>query len=215
MSSTLHKKLIAKSRNVFGNSAKKIRRNGEVLGVVYGYGLKESLPIQIDYRSFEKTLKTEGSTGVVDIDLDGKKISSLIHSVQFHPVTEQIQHVDFIAVNMRQNVEATVPLTFVGVSLAVKQDGAVLNKLYESVTVEALPDNIPHEIEVNVESIENLDSIITIADIAKFLPSNVKIMEDPEDVVVSAQIIAEIPDEETPTPETIIETGVDTEEKKD
>ncbi|GAB4144607.1 MAG: hypothetical protein OHK0017_03290 [Patescibacteria group bacterium] len=203
MSGTAHQTLKATRRDVLGNSSKKLRKSGNILGVVYGHGLKESVPVIFAYNDFEKIARISGSTSVVEVVLDNKKIPTLIHQLQYHPVKDTYVHVDFLAVNLKQAVEAKVPLVITGVSRVVKEDGAVLNKTVEFVTVSALPDKIPHEIELDAAGIDTINDVLHISDVAQLLPEGVTVVDDLEMVVLSAAFIVDEP-ETTETPETQI-----------
>jgi large subunit ribosomal protein L25 len=202
MSTPTHSTLKVQQRTQLGNIGKKLRRQGLLPAVIYGFNIKAPINISMPYNDFEKVYRNSGSTSVVDIDIDGKKVHTLVQDLQFHPVKDTYIHVDFLAVNMKKVVEAEVPLVFTGVPVPVKQDGAILNKTLEYVLVSALPDSIPHEIEVDLGLIKELSDVIHVSDLK--VGSGVEIITDPEDVIASVQFAAE----ETPdvTPETIVGT---------
>lgn len=211
MSSTTHSILKAQTRTLLGNIGMKLRRQGLIPAVVYGFNIDSPLHISLAYNEFEKIHRVAGSTTVVDLEIDGKKFNTLIHDLQYHPVKDTIIHVDFLAVNMKSSVEAEVPLVFVGVALPVKQDGASLNKTIERVLVSALPDSIPHEIEVDLSLIQSLNDVIRVSDLK--VPKGVKIILDAEDVIATVQFVAENPDDNT-TPETVVGVETTVEESK-
>jgi large subunit ribosomal protein L25 len=100
------------------------------------------------------------------------------------PVKYVPVHADLYVVEKGQKVHVEVPLTFVGVSNAVKNMGANLVKVMHAVSVEADPTNLPQEIEVDITKLENLDSNITVADIN--LPKGVELYHvNADDVVAS------------------------------
>lgn len=207
MSANTHQSLQVSQRDQLGNSSKKLRRHGLILGVVYGHNFQKSISISLSYGQFEKVYRTAGSTGVIDLELDGKKVPTLVHDLQYHPVTDNYLHVDFLAVNLKTAVEATVPLVFTGVSRVVKEDGAALNKMLESVQVMALPDLIPHELEVDISPIVDIHTVIRVSDLIAQLPKGVEILDELSEVIASASFVVE-QDESTETPETVVETGV-------
>lgn len=204
MSTTTHSNLKVQSREQLGNIGKKNRRLGLVPAVIYGYNIKSPINISIPYNDFEKVFRNSGSTSVVDLDIDGKKIHTLVHDLQYHPVKDTYLHIDFLAVNMKKLVETEVPLVFTGVPVPVKQDGAVLNKTIEYVTVSALPDSIPHEIEVDLSMILTPNDVIKVKDLK--VGAGVEIITDLEDVIASVQFATE--ETEDVTPETIVGTPV-------
>jgi len=202
MSTTTHSNLKVQPRDQLGNIGKKNRRLGLVPAVIYGYNIKSPINISIPYNDFEKVFRNTGSTSVVDLEIDSKKIHTLVHDLQYHPVKDTYLHIDFLAVNMKKLVETEVPLVFTGVPVPVKQDGAVLNKTIEFVMVSALPDSIPHEIEVDLSMIKTASDVIRVSDLV--VGSGVEIISDPEDVIATVQFVGE--ETETLTPETIVGT---------
>lgn len=202
MSTSTHSNLKVQPRDQLGNIGKKLRRKGLVPAVIYGYNIKTPINISIPYNDFEKVHRTSGSTTVVDIEIDGKMIHTLVQDLQYHPVKDTYLHIDFLAVNMKKVVEAEVPLVFIGVPVPVKQDGAILNKSLEHVLVVALPDSIPHEIEVDLSLIQTPSDVIHVKDLK--VGAGVEIVTDLEDVIASVQFAEE--EVETVTPETIVGT---------
>ena len=204
MSTANHSSLTATPRVILGNSGKKFRKNDLIPAVIYGHGLDSSIHISLKYNEFVKVYRNSGNTSVVDIDLDGKKIHTLVHDVQYHPVKDTYIHIDFLSVNMKKPVEAEVPLNFVGTPVPVKQDGAILQKIIESVTVLALPDSIPHELEVDLSKIETISSVFQVKDL--ITPKGVSVLNEPDEVIASVNYAQE--EQESVTPETVIGTPV-------
>ena len=158
-----------------------LRNNGMVPAVVYGAGV-ENTPISVQMAEFKKVYKQAGETATIELSLDGKKIPVIIHDLQRHPVKDTAQHVDFLAVDLTQTIEAEIPLLFTGVSNAVKA-GGVLVKVMHEVTVSALPANIPQEIKVDISKLETLEDNVFVKDIT--LPANVSMVSNLEDVVAA------------------------------
>ncbi|MBP9691340.1 50S ribosomal protein L25, partial [Candidatus Woesebacteria bacterium] len=99
------------------------------------------------------------------------------------PVTEDILHVDFRKVNLRQKIEASVPLHLINTSEAVERKNGVLLTQLNEVTVNALPAHIPHEIEVDLAVLVEIGDAIRISDLAK--SEEYEIMDDADRVIVS------------------------------
>ena len=203
MSSASHLTLKSQPRTLLGNIGKKLRRTGLIPAVVYGYNITTPINISLAYNEFVKVHRNAGSTSVVDLEVDGKKIHTLVHDLQYHPVKDTYVHIDFLSVNLKKVVEADVPLVFVGVPAPVKQDGAVLNKSIEHITVSALPDSIPHEIEVDLSAIKDVNDAIHVGDLK--VGTGITIITDLEEVIASVQFAHDEADE-APTPETIVGT---------
>lgn len=123
--------------------------------------------IQLPTSMFYKTYKESGKTNVIDLTIDQKSTPVIIHSIDIDPVFNEARHIDFLAVDLKQKIQTQVPLVFVGEPIGVKEKGAVLVTNFEEIEVEALPDDIPSEIEINVESLEDIGDSITVESLPK------------------------------------------------
>lgn len=154
------------AREAQGKANKRLRREGIVPGVVYGKG-EGSTNVQVDAKTFETLYRAAGRTSVVKFRLPGasRASSGFIKSVQRHPLTRQALHVDYYLVNLNVEMEVDVPLVFVGDAPAVEETGGTLLHNLSSVHVKALPNDIPHEITVDVSTLTSLDVAIHVADL--------------------------------------------------
>ena len=168
-------------RTVFGKKNRTLRKNLNIPGVIYGEG-KDSLHVSVPSQLFLDVYRKAGETTIVECEVDGTKIPTLISDVSVHSVKDTILHVDFRRVNLKKKVETQVPVQVVGNSPAVKAGGVLLQQMQE-VTVEALPQNIPHEITVDISQIGEVGMDIKIAD----LPTSdtYVITDEPSRVLVS------------------------------
>jgi len=97
-------------------------------------------------------LHTEaGLNAIIEVDVEGDSVLTVAREVQRHPVRGNIEHLDFIEVRMDTEIEAEVGIEYVGVPLAVREDGAILETIEASITISALPTAIPSSIEVDIE----------------------------------------------------------------
>jgi large subunit ribosomal protein L25 len=144
----------------------------------------DSIAVEIPYGEFYKNFKVAGKTHVIDLKIGSKNtIPCIVHDLDIHPVTGNVRHVDFLAVNLKEKVVASVPLNYVGESNAVKQLGGVLNTTLNEISVSALPDNIPDEVVVDISKIETFSDVIKISDL--LIDKNYSILGDSEIVLVS------------------------------
>ena len=150
--------------------------------VIYGHGLKNNL-IDVDEKEFKKVFKEIGESALVELLIGKEKKPVLVHEIQKDPVTDKIIHIDFFQPSLTEEVEVEIPLVFEGVAPAEKDLGGTLNKNMLEVSVRALPQNLPHEIKVNVESLKTFEDHILIKDLA--LPQEVKVLKNPEEIVAS------------------------------
>ena len=158
----------------------KLRHEGKVPAIVYGYNV-ESTPIAIDGQIFSKLLRENGANTVITMTIDGKKVNTLVHSVQTNTFTHHVEHVEFLSVNMSEETEVETEIVLVGEAAGVKAGGVLAQNLY-TVIVSATPSNLPERIEVDVTNL-NLGDAITVAD----LPENndYKVVSDGEEQIAA------------------------------
>lgn len=153
-----------------------------IKAVVYGPAYP-STPIVINQKDFTKLYKEAGESSIVT--LKGLKVDQdvLIHEIQRNVRNGDIVHADFYAVKKGQKIKVGVPLVFVGVAEAVKAHGADLIKNIFEVEIEAEAKDLPHEIEIDLSVLKEIDDHITIGDIKA--PKGVKILDNEDDVIVT------------------------------
>lgn len=190
-----------------GKNLTNIRAEGSVPAVVYGAG-RETLSVSVSLRDFMKVHKEAGESGTVDLDLPTGKITVLIHDVVADPVKDFPQHIDFLAIDVTKPIQVSVPLEFVGTSPAVKGSLGTLVKVLHEVEVKGLSKDIPHSIEVDISSLDVLDSHISVGDLK--LPSGVEAIAKPADIVV---LIAAVKEEKEEAATAIDFTQIEVEKK--
>jgi len=161
---------------------KSLRKEGFMPAVCYGHK-KESIAIQIKKTDFIKAWKNAGESTVIKLSIPEGEMEVLIHDVDFDPLTDEPRHADFYIFEKGHKVEVEVPLEFIGVSPAVKDFAGVLMKILHEIKIEAEPVNLPHQIDVDISSITELEGQILAKDIV--LPKGVKLVENPEEVVIT------------------------------
>lgn len=178
--------LSVKTRSELGSKVEKIRENNLIPAVLYGHNIK-NLNLSINYNTFEKAYNDAGENTLIKLKVeDGetkKERVVLIHDVDKDPVTDRFIHIDFKQIKMDKPVNVEVSLSFVGESDAVKVDGGTLVKNIQSVEIEALPQDLIHDIEVDISMLKTFDDNIYIKDLK--VPDTVKLTADLEDVIVS------------------------------
>lgn len=199
-------KLTATAREA-GKNLTSIRAEGLVPAVVYGPG-RETVSIAVPTREFLKVLKEAGESGAVELTLPTGTITVLIHEVVNDPVKGTPQHVDFLAIDVTKPIEVSIPLEFVGVSPAVKGSLGTLVKVMHELHVRGLSKDLPHTIEVDISSLETLESQISISDIK--LPSGVTALGNASDAVV---LIAAVKEETEEAPAAIDFASIEVEKK--
>ncbi|MGL4759547.1 MAG: 50S ribosomal protein L25 [Patescibacteria group bacterium] len=203
---TTHAQLKSQTRTIVGNKVKTFTKLGLSPAVIYSKSFP-STPLTLNTRDFLKVYKETGRTGVIDLDIDGKITPCLVHDINVHPVKKTLRHVDFYAVNLKEKLRTEVPIEFIGEAPGVKEFGALLNFNIEKLEIEALPDQIPDEIQIDISSLVDFDSEIRVSDIPT--SKTYTIIEDSETLV--SNLVAQSEEEETETP--VTEVGTD--EKSD
>lgn len=152
--------------------------------MLYGHDL-DSMSVQVEEKEFSRVFNQTGSTSLVMVTINSTEHPVLIREVQYHPLKNKALHIDFYQVRMDEEITAEVPLTFVGESAAVKDLGGVFVRNMDSIEVEALPQNLPHDIEVDISSLNTFEDIIHVRDLK--LPEGVKTLQEIEEVVALVQ----------------------------
>lgn len=168
-------------RKKVGNSTD-LRKAGSIPAVFYGKK-QASSPISVKTSEFIKVWKEAGESSVISLVGSLGTVDALIHDVDIDPVTEIPQHADFYVFEKGKKIEVNIPLAFVGVSPAVKDLSGNLVKVMHELAIEASPENLPHEIEVDISTLVNFDSQILAKDI--ILPKGVTLASVEDEVVAS------------------------------
>jgi large subunit ribosomal protein L25 len=161
-------------------AARRLRRAGQVPGVLYGGG-DEALAFAVDARALRYALAARGA--VVELELDGSTTPVVLKDAQRHPVRGEMLHVDFLRVRLDVAIAATVGLELVGAEDAPGvREGGVLEHVTREVTIEALPTDIPERLEADVSALE-INDTLTLAAVTP--PAGVKILDDVDETVVA------------------------------
>lgn len=171
--------LLATSREP-GHSrhARRLRREGLVLGTVYGGG-KDPASFQIDARTLRNALAHSGA--VIDLQIDGAAAESVVLKERVrHPVTGDTLHIDLLRVDLNKTIESQVVVELIDIEESDVKVGGVLENAIQSVTVEAKPNDIPDVIQHSIAGLE-VGGTVTLGDIKA--PEGVTIVGDPELVI--------------------------------
>src|SRR5215210_4263884 len=161
-------------------ATRRLRREGRVPGVLYGGG-DEPLAFAVNERELRHALAARGA--VVELQIDGSATPAVLKDSQVHPVRGETMHVDFLRVDLRQSISATVPLEFVGAEDAPGvREGGVLEHVTREITIEALPNDIPQAIQVDVSGMAVNDTLL-LSSVTP--PDGVTLTDDLEETVVA------------------------------
>jgi large subunit ribosomal protein L25 len=170
----------AKLREVKGGAYRANQDGTGIPAVLYGSDV-ENISLEVNKKELERVYKDVGGT-LIDLVVDEKKYSVLIHDTQVNPLSQELIHVDFYQPNLKEKVESEVPLELVGEAPALKLGGTLITNMQE-ILVSALPKDLPSKIIIDVSSLITFEDAITIKDIK--VPAGVTIeVDNPEEIVV-------------------------------
>lgn len=189
------------AREASGKQNKRLRSTGVVPGVLFGR-TTGSIPVQLDAKALELLYRQAGRTSVVKVSVDGgHPTSAIIKGVQRNPLTGRALHVDLFAVDLTQEMQADIPLVFIGTSTAVEMEAGILFTSLDHLKVRALPVDLPHEISVDLSALIDMDATIHVRDLT--VDGKVTVLNDPDDLVAKVTP----PREEEVEPEPIAVEG--------
>lgn len=199
--------LKAEKRQSLGKANKKIRKDNIIPAIIFGKGM-ESVPVSLGYNEFSKVYEQSGETDLIDVMCEDKKYKVLIKDVQFNPVTDRFLHIGFYKPDLSVKIEAQVPIEVTGEDKneLVKNGIGIALQLLQEITVEALPEDLPHEFKVDVSNLSEFGQGISVSQLEYdktkvTFPNNapdelvvrvdeIKVEEEPEEAVSEEEAIA-------------------------
>ncbi len=174
--------LKAKVRENSGSAqSRRSRGEGNIPAVVYGLGM-DPVSVEIDAREFTNALKTEaGSNVIFNLEIGKEKYTALAREIQKHVYRNEFLHVDFIQVDLSQTVDADVQVNFTGIPMGVKEEGGVVQTVNSTITITALPTNIPTSLDLDISEL-NVGDNLAAADVD--LPEGVELANDEDDSIL-------------------------------
>ena len=168
------------------SSSRRLRSEGRIPAVVYGQGM-DPLSISVDRRELRAAVSgSAGLNTILDLTIDGEMYPSIIKDAQRHPVRLNIEHLDFIQVDLNAAIVVTVPIHMTGEAKEVSDNSGLIDQIMTELDVSTTPRNIPDEIVYDVSEM-NMDSTITVADLT--LPAGVTATSDPDSAVITVSIM--------------------------
>jgi len=163
--------------NVGKRDAKELRYQGKIPAVLYGSGDQYHFAVSAaDLKPLVYTPEVQ----FVDLDISGKKYQAIVQDTQFHPLTDQIIHIDFLALSDKKEVAVNIPIELTGTSPGVKMGGKLIQKL-RKLRVKALPKDLPQTIQVSLEPLEVGKSVR----VGAVEVPNAKVLNNADDTIVS------------------------------
>jgi large subunit ribosomal protein L25 len=202
--------LEAATRTVVGKKVKTLRAQGQVPAVVYGPD-RDPLHITIDWKTLRPILIQAGGTNLVDIQVDGQTVTTLIRDVQRDPIKfNEVQHVDFYAVNLKETIIAQIPVTMTNERETIDRINGRIVLDYPMIEIEALPGNLPSEIELDVSVLQEIGDAIYVDGMPEI--EGVAYRVEPDVAIVRSDYLQQRPElEAEEEEEEVIDEGVEPE----
>ena len=175
--------LKAEKRDVVGKQVKALRRAGKLPAVIYG---RHTEPINVNLEAYSAALVLSKvtSSSLVTIDVEGTQYPALVREKQRDYIKNRLLHVDFLAVSLDEKLRTSVSVHFIGVSAAVKDNGAVLVHNLEQLHVECLPTDLPERIDVDISILAKIGDGIRVKDV--HVSDKVRLLDDLDTMVAVA-----------------------------
>ena len=165
--------------------SRRLRREDQIPAVVYGQGMTP-ISIHVDRRDLRQAVSgSAGMNTVLDLRVDGTSYPAIIKEIQRHPVRRTISHIDFLQVNLNEEITVSVPVRLEGEAKAVLSAGGIVDPAMDTLDVVTTPNSIPDEILIDVSGMD-VGDVIRVADIT--LPVGVSTLADPEMALVSTLV---------------------------
>ncbi|MBA3286524.1 MAG: 50S ribosomal protein L25 [Acidimicrobiia bacterium] len=175
--------LVADTGRPTGSAAsRRLRAADQIPGVLYGHGMQ---PVSVAVARRDLRLALSGPAGlntVLDLSVDGTVYPAIVKDVQRHPVRRNVSHVDFIQVNLDEEITVSVPVRLVGEAAAVVAGGGLVDPAVDAIEVVTTPRSIPPEFVIDVTDME-MDTVIRLEDVP--MPDGVVATGDPDGPVVT------------------------------
>jgi large subunit ribosomal protein L25 len=187
--------LVAETGRSTGSAnARRMRREDHIPAVVYGQGMS---PISVTIVRRDLRIALSGSAGlntVLDLQVDGKVFPAIVKDMQRHPVRRTVAHIDFLQVNLNEEIVVAIPVRLEGEAKAVIAAGGLVDPAVDTIEVSTTPRNIPDEIVIDITDM-TMDTVITLGDLS--FPAGVTPVAEPDLPVVTVLVTrGEAEDEE-------------------
>ena len=185
MSSSYYKLEVSERTELKTKGVKLLRRKGLIPGVLY-YSGEKNVNIEVDKSILFHAMQS--GQRIFEIEQEGKSQFTMIKQVQYHPVTDEVVHLDLMRVRRSEKMTITVPLVLIGDAKGVKE-GGILSQSINQLEINCFPTDVPEQIELNVEDLE-LNSSMNISDI-KLKNDDIEIITDGEVNIVNISKLVE------------------------
>jgi large subunit ribosomal protein L25 len=174
--------LAVEPRSILGKKVKRLRGQGITPANVYGHGIP-SQAVQVLTPDLARAIRAVGRNTMLQLHVEGerKRRPVFVRTVQRDPITDELLHIDFYQVSLKEKIRIEVPLVIVGEAPAVSIHHGILLQSVNVVTMEGLPGDLPTHIEVDVSGLEEIDDAVHLKDLD--ISPDVTVLAEPELVV--------------------------------
>jgi len=171
-----------------------LRRQGRIPAVVYN--AKSNLSVSVELKAFDRVFRSQGTSNVIDLEVDGKVMEVLVKAVQMDKRRRVAQHADFYAVTAGQKVAVYVPIEYTGTAAGVR-DGGQMDVQRREIHLSVIPRLIPHNLKLDVSNLKMGESL-HVSDVVPQLPAEAEVLDDLELALVAVVAPRVAASEETP-----------------
>lgn len=171
----------ATKRTVIGKQVSALRRASKLPGVIYGHKI-DPIAITMELKESTRVLNNTTSSSVITLNVEGTEYAALVRERQRDVLKNRFIHVDFQAVSQTEKIRAEVNIVVEGHAPAVKDFNGVVVEGLTSITVEALPKDLPERFVVDLSTLMQIGDSITLRDIA--IPAGVDVLDSLDEMII-------------------------------
>jgi large subunit ribosomal protein L25 len=175
--------LSAEAGRVTGSPAsRRLRAADRIPGILYGHGMT---PVVLSVARRDLRVALSGPAGqntILTLSVDGSSYNAVVKEMQRHPVRRNVSHVDFVQINLTEEIVMNVPVHLTGVAKQVVAAGGLVDAAVDSIEVRTTPANVPNEIVIDITDLTP-ESVIHLADLK--LPAGVVAIGDPDMLIAT------------------------------
>ncbi len=187
--------LTIQRRDITGKKVQSLRKSGIIPAIIYGRHLTDPIMISCDKNAFIKAYKQGWSATAISLSWDGIKELALVQDIQLDPVQDYVLHVDFQAVKADEKVSVEVPVVLTGISPIEKLWEGKVQLVKDTIEVEAFPQDLPHDITIDIATITSTNDVIFVKDID--ISDKVTLLTELDQALVTVVVIEDEPAEGT------------------
>ncbi len=180
--------LEAQKRVETGKKVKSLRNQGKLPAVIYGHELG-SIPLTLDEKETVHTISNVSGSTLLTIQLEGQEHAALVREIQRDYLKNEVLHIDFLAVSLKEKLRTQVSITLVGDAPVLDEFEALIVAGVTNIEVECLPQDLPETIDVDLSGLTEIGSAIYVKDIS--VPDNIEIITSPEELIAVASAVKE------------------------